>query len=159
MSSNNTAYMTAETLGRLKDELQFMRTKERARIAAAIAEARAQGDLSENAEYDAAKEAQGHLEAKIAKLEETISTARVVDERQIDASRARILSIVKVKNLTARKEQIFTLVSAAEANLAEGKISVDSPIGKGLLGSQVGDVVDIKVPAGKIRFEVVDISR
>lgn len=151
--------MTAETLGRLKDELQFMRTKERARIAAAIAEARAQGDLSENAEYDAAKEAQGHLEAKIAKLEETISTARIVDERQIDASRARILSIVKVKNLTARKEQTFTLVSAAEANLAQGKISVDSPIGKGLLGSQIGDVVDIKVPAGKIRFEVLDISR
>lgn len=159
MSSNNTAYMTAETLGRLKDELQFMRTKERARIAAAIAEARAQGDLSENAEYDAAKEAQGHLEAKIAKLEETISTARIVDERQIDASRARILSIVKVKNLTARKEQTFTLVSAAEANLAQGKISVDSPIGKGLLGSGIGDVVDIKVPAGKIRFEVLDISR
>lgn len=159
MSSTNTAYMTAETLGRLKDELQFMRTKERARIAAAIAEARAQGDLSENAEYDAAKEAQGHLEAKIAKLEETISTARIVDERQIDASRARILSIVKVKNLTARKEQTFTLVSAAEANLAQGKISVDSPIGKGLLGSQIGDVVDIKVPAGKIRFEVLDISR
>jgi transcription elongation factor GreA len=152
-------YLTPDALDRLKDELQTLRTKERARIAAAIAEAREKGDLSENAEYDAAKEEQGHLEARIAKLEETVSSARVVDERQIDGSKARILSTVKVKNHNVNKEQTFTLVAAEEADIAAGKISVTSPIGKGLLSTGVGDVVEIKAPSGRIKLEVLDISR
>lgn len=157
MSQN--VYLTADAFDRLKDELQFLKTKERARIAAAIAEARAQGDLSENAEYDAAKEEQGHLEARIVKLEDLVATARVVDERQIDTSKARILSKVKVKNLTTKSEHVFTLVAAQEADPAAGKISVASPIGKGLLGSERGQKVEIKVPTGKLTFEVIDISR
>ena len=136
-----------------------MRTKERSRIATAIAEARAQGDLSENAEYDAAKEAQGHLEAKIAQLEQTVSEARIVDETQIDSSKAFILSTVRVKNLQNKAEQSFTLVSAQEADLAEGKISVTSPIGKGFLGKSVGDVVEVQAPAGKMKFEILEVSR
>lgn len=154
-----TTYLTEEGLQKLKDELQFLRTKGRARIATAIAEARAQGDLSENAEYDAAKEEQGHLEARIAQLESLISNARVVDESQIDASKAFILSKVKVKNVQNGMEQEYTLVSAQEADLAEGKISVTSPVGKGLLGRAVGDTVEIKVPAGKIKLKILDISR
>ena len=152
-------YMTEEGLKKLKDDLQFMRTKERARIADAIAEARAQGDLSENAEYDAAKEEQGHLEAKIAKLETTISRARVVDERTVDTSKARILSVVRVMNMKLKAEQTYTLVSEQEADLSQGKISISSPIGKGLLGSEVGDKVEIQVPVGKIKMEVLEISR
>lgn len=157
MSQN--VYLTADAFDRMKDELQFLKTKERARIAAAIAEARAQGDLSENAEYDAAKEEQGHLEARIVKLEDLVATARVVDERQIDTSKARILSKVKVKNLTTKSEHVFTLVAAQEADPAAGKISVASPIGKGLLGSERGQKVEIKVPTGKLTFEVIDITR
>ncbi|MBE2187441.1 MAG: transcription elongation factor GreA [Rhodothermales bacterium] len=157
MSQN--VYLTADAFDRMKDELQFLKTKERARIAAAIAEARAQGDLSENAEYDAAKEEQGHLEARIAKLEDLVATARVVDERQIDTSKARILSKVKVRNLSTKSEHVFTLVAAQEADPAAGKISVASPIGKGLLGSEHGQKVEIKVPTGKLLFEVLDISR
>lgn len=159
MKPSNTVYLTEEGLQKLKDELHHLRTKERPRISSAIAEARAQGDLSENAEYDAAKEAQGHLEARIAKMEETISNARIVDERQIDSSKAYILSKVRVKNLKAGMEQTYTLVSAEEADLAQGKISVTSPIGKGMLGKSVGDVVEIDVPAGKVQLEILDISR
>ena len=152
-------YMTAEGLQKLKDELIYLRTKERARISQAIADARAQGDLSENAEYDAAKEAQGHLEARIAKLGDTIANARVVDDSQIDPNKAYILSTVKVKNHTAGMEQSFMLVSEEEADIRSGKISVTSPIGKGLLGKEVGDVAEITVPAGKMKFEILDISR
>ena len=159
MESTKTVYLTEEGLQKLKDELYELRTKERPRISNAIAEARAQGDLSENAEYDAAKEAQGHLEARIAKMEATISSARIVDERHIDSSKAYILSKVRVKNLKAGMEQTYILVSAQEADLASGKISVTSPIGKGLLGKSVGDVVEIEVPAGKVQLEIVEISR
>ncbi len=159
MEKKQIVYLTQEGLQKMKDELQFMRTKERARIATAIAEARSQGDLSENAEYDAAKEAQGHLEARIAKLEQAISNARIVDENNIDASKAYILSRVRVKNLQNGMEQTYTLVSAQEADLAEGKISVTSPVGKGLLGTSVGDVVEIKAPAGRIKLEVLEINR
>ncbi len=154
-----TVYLTAEGFQKLKDDLHRSRTTERQRVADAIAEARAQGDLSENAEYDAAKEEQGHLEARIAHLEETLSTARVVDEGEVDASSARILSRVRVQNVTASKEAVYTLVSASEADFAQNKISVDSPIGRGLLGKTVGDVIEIKVPAGKVKLEVLEISR
>lgn len=128
-------------------------------MARAIADARAQGDLSENAEYDAAKEAQGHLEAKIAKTETVIANARIVDDTLIDASRAFILSKVTVKNLQSGDRSTYVLTSAEEANLAAGKISVSSPIGKGLLGKEVGDVVKISVPAGEVRLEIVEITR
>lgn len=151
--------MSAEGLQKLRDELVHLRTKERARISQAIADARAQGDLSENAEYDAAKEAQGHLEARIAKLGDTIANARVVDDSQIDPNKAYILSTVKVKNHTAGMEQSFTLVSEEEADIRSGKISVSSPIGKGLLGKEVGDVAEITVPAGTMKFEILAISR
>lgn len=159
MSTEKPVYLTEEGLQKLKDELQFCRTKERARIAEAIAEARAQGDLSENAEYDAAKEEQGHLEAKIARLETTISKARVVDEKTVDTSKARILSTVIVMNKKSKSKQQYTLVSEQEADLAQGRISINSPIGKGLLGSEVGDEIEISVPAGKVKLEVVEISR
>lgn len=156
---NATVYLTAEGYQKLKDELQRARTTERQEIAEAIAEARAQGDLSENAEYDAAKEAQGHLEARIAKLEETISQARVVDESEVDTSRARILSKVRVRNVKAGKEATYTLVAPQEADLAQQRVSVESPIGKGLLGREIGDVIEIKVPAGLVRLEILEISR
>lgn len=154
-----TVYLTEEGLEKLKQELRFLKVKERARIARAIQEAREKGDLSENAEYDAAKEAQGHLEARISKMESTISSARLVDEKNVDASKVRILSNVRVKNLKTDSEQVFTLVSSHEADLSSGKISVTSPIGKGLLGSAVGDVIEVDVPAGTMRFEVLEISR
>ncbi len=156
---NQTIYLTQEGLDELKQELQTLRTKGRQEIAQAIADARAQGDLSENAEYDAAKDAQGLLEAKIAKMEAQISKARIVDDSKIDTSKAYILSKVKVKNLKNGMEQTYQLVSQREMNLAKGKISVDSPVGKGLLGKTIGDVVDIKVPAGKVQLEVLAISR
>jgi transcription elongation factor GreA len=156
---SKTVYLTAEGLQRLKDELQHARTVERQQIAQDIAEARAQGDLSENAEYDAAKEAQGHLEARIASLEGTLSTARIVDESEVDDTTVRILSIVRVKNQTAGKEATYTLVSPSEADFALNRISVDSPIGRGILGKAVGDVVEIKVPAGKVKLQILEISR
>jgi transcription elongation factor GreA len=159
MEKQQTVYLTQEGLEDLRSELQFLRTKERARIAQDIAEARTQGDLSENAEYDAAKEAQGLLEAKIAKMEQVISNARIVDESQIDTSKAYILSKVRVKNLKTGMEQSYQLVSQREANLAQGRISVNSPIGKGLLGQEVGAVIDIVVPAGKVQLKILEISR
>lgn len=152
-------YLTEEGLQELKDELHQLRTKERANIADAIAEARAKGDLSENAEYDAAKEKQGHLEARIAKLEDMVTRARIVDENQVDTSKAYILSTIRVKNLNNDAEQSYTLVSEREADIAAGKISVDSPVGQGLLGKSEGDVVDIEVPAGTVKLEILEISR
>jgi len=159
MSTEKPVYLTSESIQRMKEDLQFLRTKERARIASSIAEAREKGDLSENAEYDAAKEAQGHLEARIAKLETTIASARLVDESQIDASKAFILSTVTVKNSGNGSKQSYQLVSAEEADLSAGKISVTSPIGKGLLGKSVGEKVQITVPAGKVTLEILEISR
>lgn len=159
MEGNKPIYLTEEGLQKLKDELQFMRTHERARIAKAIADARAQGDLSENAEYDAAKEEQGHLEARIAKIEQTITDARLVDDSKIDTSKAYILSTVKVKDMKSGKETTYKLVSKEEADIMTGKISVVSPIGKGLLGRSVGDVTDIEVPAGRLKLKVLEISR
>ncbi|MEM0963837.1 MAG: transcription elongation factor GreA [Bacteroidota bacterium] len=156
---SSTVYLTAEGLQNIKDELHRARTTERQKIAQEIAEARAQGDLSENAEYDAAKEAQGLLEARIAQLETTVASARVVNEDEVDASKARILSNVRVMNKKAKKEATYTLVAAQEANIKQSKISVESPIGKALLGSEVGDVVDVKVPAGAVQFEVLEITR
>jgi transcription elongation factor GreA len=159
MSTDKPVYLTAEGLQKLKDELLFLRTKERARIAEAIADARAQGDLSENAEYDAAKEEQGHLEARISRVESTIASARLVDETKVDSSKAFILSKVRVTNMKTKSEQTFTLVSPEEADLASGRISIKSPIGRGLLGKAVGDVVEVAVPAGTVKFKIVEISR
>ena len=159
MEEQQTVYLTEEGLEKLKKELQFLKVKERARIAQAIQEAREKGDLSENAEYDAAKEEQGHLEARIAKMEQTISNARLVDEKQVDSSKAYILSNVRVRNHKNGKEQTYTLVSAQEADLTQGRISVKSPIGKAFLGKSVGDVVEVDVPAGSITFEILEITR
>lgn len=152
-------YYTEEGMKKLKDELHHMRTIERPSISLQIAEARDKGDLSENAEYDAAKEAQGLLEARIAKLEDLLANARLIDESQMDTSKAFILSKVKVKNLKNDTTVEYTLVAENEANLAEKKISVDSPIGKGLLGKAVGDIAEVQVPAGLIQFEILGITR
>lgn len=156
---SETLYLSQDGLNKLNEELQFLKTKERARIAQAIAEARAQGDLSENAEYDAAKDAQGLLEARIAQLNEMIQNARVVDDSKMDVSKAYILSKVRVKNHKVNQEVTYVLTSDREANFAQNKISVNSPIGKALLGRAVGDIVDVKVPAGIIKFEILEISR
>ena len=158
-NKQQTVYLTKEALQKLKDDLHFSRSSERARISAEIAEARAHGDLSENAEYDAAKDAQGKLEARIAKMEETLGNARIVDESQIDTSKAYILSTVRVKNHKFGSEQIFKLVSAQEADITRNMISISSPIGKGLLGRTVGDTVEITVPAGTVKLEVLEITR
>ncbi|TND03927.1 MAG: transcription elongation factor GreA [Bacteroidetes bacterium] len=152
-------YFTEEGLQKLRDELHFLKTKERASISRQIAEARDKGDLSENAEYDAAKDAQGLLELRISKLEETISNARVVDESQLDSSRVFILSKVKIKNVKTGQTMIYTLVPENEADMKTGKISVSSPIARGLLGKEVGDKADITVPAGSLHFEILEISR
>lgn len=152
-------YFTKEGLEKFKQELQQLKTVERKKISEQIGEARDKGDLSENAEYDAAKEAQGLLEAKIAQMEETLSNARLIDESKMDNSKVLILSKVKVKNLNVNKEMAYTLVSEEEADLKSMKISVASPIGKGLLGKKVGDVAEIKVPAGVLKLEVLEISR
>ncbi|TDE18587.1 transcription elongation factor GreA [Dyadobacter psychrotolerans] len=153
------SYYTEEGLNKLKNELNDMKTKGRTAIAAQIAEARDKGDLSENAEYDAAKDAQGMHEMKIAKLEEIMSNARVIDESSIDNSQVAILSVVKIKNRKTGMEVAYTLVSEEEADLKTGKISIGSPIGKGLLGKKVGETAEIKVPAGLMEFEVLDIAR
>lgn len=156
---SNFNYYTAEGLQKLKDELRQLRTVDRPNISQQIADARDKGDLSENAEYDAAKEAQGHLEAKIAKVEDLVANARVIDESQMDTSKAFILSNVEIKNLNNNTKMTYTLVAESEANLAQKKISVDSPIGRALLGKEVGDVVEVKVPAGIVKFELLSISR
>jgi len=153
------AYYTKEGIVKLKEELQQLKTSGRANIAKAIAEARDKGDLSENAEYDAAKEAQGHHESKIAKMEELLSTARLLDESKLDSSKVLALSIVKIKNTKNGATMSYQLVSESEADLKSGKISVSSPIAKGLLGKKVGETTEITVPAGKVEFEILEISR
>jgi transcription elongation factor GreA len=156
--SQNISYFTEEGLKKLTEELHFLKTKERASVTKQIAEARDKGDLSENAEYDAAREAQGMLEARIAKLEDTLSNARLRDASSLDASKVSILTKVKIKNTKTKQIVEYTLVTQSEANLKEGKISVDSPIGKALMGKKVGDKVDVTVPAGVIPFEIMAIS-
>lgn len=151
-------YVTKETLEQMRAELQHMRGVDRPAASRAIAEAREKGDLRENAEYDAAKEAQGMLEAKIAQLESQIATARIVDETSIDTSKVSILTKVKVTNLNTKKQVTYQIVSEKEADLKAGKISFSSPIGKGLLGKKVGDVAEVTAPAGILKFKVEDIS-
>ncbi len=153
------SYYTAEGLKKLKQELDHLRDVERPKASQAIAEARDKGDLSENAEYDAAKEAQGLLEMKISKMEETVSNARLIDESQLDTSKVLVLSTVKLKNTANGMEMTYTLVAESEANLKTGKISVSSPIGKGLLGKEVGDTAEITVPNGTLKFEILEITR
>ena len=153
------SYYTEEGLKKLKDELHEMESVQRPAISQQIAEARDKGDLSENAEYDAAKEAQGLLEGKIAKLKEVISNARIIDDSEIDNSKVYILSTVKIKNTTNGMEMVYTLVAENEADLKAKKISVESPIGKGLLGKAVGEIADIVTPNGVMKFEVVEITR
>lgn len=156
---SNISYYTKEGLDKLKAELNQMKSVERPSISQQIAEARDKGDLSENAEYDAAKEAQGLLEAKISKLETVLSNARVLDDSDLDTSKVLILSKVKIKNVSNGMEVIYTLVAENEADLKEKKISITSPIGRGLLGKSVGDIADIEVPNGVMQFEIIEISR
>lgn len=153
------SYYTEEGLKKLKKELSFLERKERPAVSQAIADARDKGDLSENAEYHAAKEQQSLLEFKIIQLKNTIANARILDESQLDNSKVLIRSIVKMKSIPSNKEMTYTLVADAESDLAGGKISVKSPIGKGLLGLKVGDIAEIKVPNGILKLEILDISR
>jgi transcription elongation factor GreA len=152
-------YYTEEGLRKLKEELHAMKTVHRPAISDQIAEARDKGDLSENAEYDAAKEAQGLLEMKISKMEAIIANARVIDESTIDTSKVFILSRVKIKNISNNMEMEYTLVAENEADLKAKKISIDSPIGKGLLGKKVNEIADVQTPNGVVKFEILDISR
>jgi len=153
------SYVTEEGLAKLKRELEHMMNVERPAISRQIAEARDKGDLSENVEYDAAKEAQGMLEARIHKLEETIRHSRVLDESRVDTSSIQILNKIKLKNLKNNAVVEYMLVAESEANLKEGKIAITTPIGKGLLGKKKGEIAEIQVPAGKMQFEILDISR
>ena len=153
------SYYTEEGLKKLKAELDHLRDVERPKASQAIAEARDKGDLSENAEYDAAKEAQGLLEMKIAKMEETVANARIIDESQLDTSKALVLSTVKIRNQANKMEMKYTLVAESEADLKSGKISVTSPIGKGLLGKSVGEIAEVNVPNGTLKFEILEITR
>ncbi len=152
------SYYTKEGLDKLKNELNELKTKGRSDIAQQIAEARDKGDLSENAEYDAAKDAQGHLEAKIAQLEQVVANARLIDQSNLDSSKVSILSKVKIKNKKNGAVFTYTLVSEEEADLKAGKISLQSPIGKGLLGKKEGDSAKITTPGGEIEFEILEIS-
>ncbi|GAB5523637.1 MAG: transcription elongation factor GreA [Roseivirga sp.] len=152
------SYYTEEGLQKLKDELLELQTKERARISKEIAEARDKGDLSENAEYDAAKDAQGMLEMRISQLEVIVGNARVMKEENVDLSKVSILSTVKIRNKKNGREVKYTLVSEKEADLKTGKISYESPIGKGLLNKKVGEIAEVKAPAGILEFEVLDIT-
>ena len=156
---SNISYYTEEGLKKLRNELSHLKDIERPRASNAIGEARDKGDLSENAEYDAAKEAQGMLEMKISKLEETLSGARVIDESQLDNSKVLVLSKVKIKNKANGIKMAYTLVADGEADLSSGKLSINSPIGKGLLGKSLGDEAEIKVPNGTIQFVITEISR
>ena len=153
------SYYTQEGLKELRDKLDHLKDIERPRASQAIGEARDKGDLSENAEYDAAKEAQGMLEMEISKLEETLSNARIIDESKLDSSKVLVHSMVKIKNLTNSATMQYKLVAQSEANLAQGKISVDSPIGRGLLGKKLGDIAEIEIPNGNVKFEILEISR
>ena len=152
-------YYTAEGLQKLKDELNHLRTVERPSISEQIGEARDKGDLSENAEYDAAKEAQGILEMKISKMEAIVANARLIDETHMDNSKVFILSKVKIRNMSNAMDIEYTLVAENEADIKVRKISIDSPIGKGLLGKKVGEIVDIKTPGCLLQFEIIDITR
>ena len=154
----NVTYLTAEGLKKLKEEVDHLRHVERPLISQQIAEARDKGDLSENAEYDAAKEAQGLLEAKIAQLEELLRNARVIDEKQLDTETVKMLNRVRLLNLKTKTEMWYTLVPAREANLKEGKLSIETPIAKGLMGKRVGDKVSVKVPSGIMEFEIKEIT-
>ncbi|MDC3388191.1 transcription elongation factor GreA [Flavobacteriaceae bacterium] len=156
---NNVSYYSEEGLQNLRDELNQLRDIERPKASQAIADARDKGDLSENAEYDAAKEAQGMLEMRISKLETVVSNARIIDESQLDTSKVLIHSKVKIKNQLNGMEMIYSLVAESEADLKSGKISVSSPIGKGLLGNSVGDIAEVKVPNGIMKFEILEIGR
>ena len=151
-------YMTEDGYKKLADEIAQMEAVDRKAISAQIAEARDKGDLSENAEYDAAKEAQGMLEMKIAQMKETLANARIIDESKLKTDSVQILNTVRVKNLANKQEMTYTLVSENEANIREGKLAINTPIGKGLLGQKIGEVAEINVPAGLMRFEVVSIS-
>ena len=153
------SYYTQEGLDNLKQEVKNLETIERPKISQQIGEARDKGDLSENAEYDAAKEAQGMLEARISKLKNTLANARLIDDSEIDDSKVFILSTVKIKNITNSMQMDYTLVAENEADIRAGKISVDSPIGKGLLGKEVGEIADINTPAGVMKFEIISIQR
>ncbi|WP_310991426.1 transcription elongation factor GreA [Aequorivita marina] len=153
------SYYTAEGLKKLRDELDHLRDVERPKASRAIGEARDKGDLSENAEYDAAKEAQGMLEMRISKVEEILANARLIDESQLDLSKILVHSTVKLKNQANGTEMTYKLVAQSEADLKSGKISVDSPIGKGLLGKKQGEVAEIQVPNGTLKFEILEISR
>ena len=156
--SNEIIYLTAEGMNKLKEELNHMLSVERPAAAQAIAEARDKGDLSENAEYDAAREAQGLLEMRIAQLEHTLSKARIIDETKIDTSKVQILSRVKLLNHNVKREVEYTIVSENEANLREGKLAIGTPIAKALLGKKVGEVVEVQVPAGLLKLEILNIS-
>lgn len=156
--AKETIYLTAEGYKKLKAELDHMRSVERPNISAAIAEARDKGDLSENAEYDAAREAQGMLEMRIAQMEDTLAHARVIDETKIDKSKVQILSKVTLLNHNNNREVVYTIVAEHEANLREGKLAIGTPIAKALLGKKKGDIVEVNVPAGVIKFEILDIS-
>lgn len=156
---SNISYYTEEGLKKLKDELAHLEQVERPRVSQEIADARDKGDLSENAEYHAAKEEQSLLETKIAKLKNVVASARIIDESQLDTSKILIHSIVKIKNTVNGMEFSYTLVADSESDVRNGKLSVNSPIGKGLLGKEVGDIAEIKVPNGTMKFEIVDISR
>ena len=151
-------YMTKEGLEKLQEEVKYLRTVKRPEVAKAIAEAREKGDLSENAEYHAAKEEQGHLEAKLSEMEGKLMYARVMNDSDVDLSKANILSTVEVLNKKMNKKMKFTLVSEAEADLKEGKLSITSPIGKALLGKKIGDIANAQTPAGVIEFEVLGIT-
>ena len=159
MIMSDVSYYTIEGLKKLKDELSHLKDIERPKASNAIGEARDKGDLSENAEYDTAKEAQGMLEMKISKLEEVFSNARVIDESQLDLSKVLVLSKVKIKNLNNQMQLNYKLVAESEADLKSGKISVSSPIGKGLLGKKVGEVAEVIVPNGTLKFEIISIER
>ncbi|MFW6347783.1 MAG: transcription elongation factor GreA [Cyclonatronaceae bacterium] len=156
MKVNN---LSKEGYQKLKEELRHLKIEGRKQIAADIEEARSKGDLSENAEYDAAKEAQGYLEKKIAELEHSLASARVIDEKNIDPNKVFVLSTVTIKNHTKNKEAVYTLVSKQEADFSKGRISVESPIGKALLGKEVGDIVEVKVPAGNLKLEILKLER
>jgi len=153
-----TTYMTAEGLQKLKEELQFLESVERPRVIAAIAEARDKGDLSENAEYDAAKEEQGILESKISLIKSKIVDARIIDETDINTDEVQILTKVRVLNMKTNQEKVYQLVTESEANIVEGKLATTTPIAKGLLGKRVGDVAEVVVPAGKLQFKILEIS-
>ncbi|MGB5666847.1 MAG: transcription elongation factor GreA [Maribacter sp.] len=156
---SNVSYYTAEGLKKLRDELNLLKDVERPKASQAIADARDKGDLSENAEYDAAKEAQGLLELKISKMEETLANARLIDESQLDTSKVLVLSTVKLKNQANGMEMKYKLVAESESDIKTGKISVSSPIGKGLLGKKVGDSAEITVPNGTLKFDILEITR